>query len=274
MIRNRGILFFSLALLALAFADCSRPESGNGIGSGIRPPSSFQGKDSLSVLIFTGPSAWEAEVDSLAELLSAHQLSYREISSDELNSMSLQELSSFNLLIVPGGDAPTMTGSLTAATHQRLRDAVQLRGLNYLGFCAGAWLAVAPAPSQPGADVVYGVGIVPGPIQQQTPMYFQRKQFSINRARFPDGSRRDLLWYGGPITPNLQGGVVVEYEDGHPAVSQIHSGAGFVIISGLHPTANAFIEYALGLNDPQLMDPELTWQLIDSAITRTPLPSF
>jgi glutamine amidotransferase-like uncharacterized protein len=234
-------------------------------------PNFFNGTGSGSVLLFQGDSSWDAEVDSLAGLLYTHQVTYREVDSSTLNAMTLDEISNYNALIVPGGYAPTITASLSTATHEKLRQAVQIRGMGYLGFCAGAWLGVAPAPAA-GNDVTYGIGFVEGPLLQPNYLTQQGREFAIVSAHFPNGSHRDLLWYGGPITPNS--GVVAKYPDETPAVSQVWSGKGFVILSGLHPTATQSILEALSLSDTQAIAPDFAWELLDSVIHQIPLQVF
>lgn len=265
--RCKGTLF-----CLLLFTACGLPSGGSGVARPQRPPSSFRGS-SNPVLILQGASIWPAEVDSLADILIEHKVSYREIDPSELEQMPLGDLDAYSLLIIPGGDAPTITASMSATTHAKLRTAVQERGLNYLGFCAGAWLAVAPAP-EPGQDTSYGIGLVDLPLEEQTIFYKQQKHFTITQAVFPDGSRRDMLWYGGPITPDVPGAVVARYPDGKPAISQLHSGNGFVIVSGLHPTANQPILDALGLSDPSAIAPDFAWKLLDSAMRQSPLPAY
>ncbi len=241
--------------------------------TGDRPPFSHRTGDHTDVLLFSGASSWSAEVDSLARILLSHGTTYQEVTSAELDGMSTDEISKYSLLIVPGGNAPVLTGSLSAATHAKLRTAVQERGLDYLGFCAGAWAAIAPAP-EPGKDTTYGLGVVNGPIQQPNYLEKQGLEFAISHASFPNGTQRDLLWYGGPMTPDLPGGVVAKYADGTPAVTQIWSGQGFVIVSGLHPAINPFILNALGLSDTDAIDPEFAWQLIEAGLRQIPLQAF
>jgi glutamine amidotransferase-like uncharacterized protein len=263
------------ALLAILIPACAMPlgSAGPAASQSNHPPTSHRNGGRTDVLLFSGAASWGAEVDSLAEILLEHGVTYQEATSEELNAMSSDELAGYSLLIVPGGDAPTLTASLTTATHAKLRYAVQSQGLNYLGFCAGAWAAIAPAPA-PGGDVSYGLGIVDGPVEQQNYLSKQGREFAISRAAFPDGSQRDLLWYGGPVTPDTPGGVIAKYADGTPAISQMWSGQGFVIVSGLHPAANVLIMNALGLNDPEAIDPDFAWKLLNSGLNRLPLPAF
>jgi glutamine amidotransferase-like uncharacterized protein len=265
-----------MVLLSLAlptFFGCAKAGDPARAKSDVRPASSFRGNANGSALIFDGDSIWSSEVDSLATTLQSHQVSYIEVDSKGLDQMSLDQLSSFSLLIVPGGYAPTITASLSAQTHARLREAVQVRGMSYLGFCAGAWLAVAPAPAS-GQDVVYGVGLVDGPVLQENYLEKQGLEFKIVPADFPGGAKRDLLWYGGPVTPETPGGVVARYPDGTAAITQVRSGQGFVTLSGLHPTATPAILGVLGLSDPDAVAPDLSWQLLDSSLRQSPLPAY
>jgi hypothetical protein len=82
------------------------------------------------------------------------------------------------------------------------------------------------------------------------------------------------LWFGGPITPDLPGGVIARYPDGNPAISQMKIGKGFAILSGFHPTANKKILGALGLFEKEAIAPELGWTMIDAAIRGEPMAAF
>jgi glutamine amidotransferase-like uncharacterized protein len=225
------------------------------------------------VLIYSGEGSWGSEVESLEAILYSHGTTYQSVNASELDQLSLDQLSAYALIIFPGGDAPTVARNLSRETHARLRAAVQISGISYLGFCAGAWLAVSPAPA-PGQDVSYGLGVVDGPIQSPNYLSKQGLEFAIVRAQFPGGRERELLWYGGPITPDLPNGVIAKYPDGTPAITQIHSGNGFVIVSGLHPTATGPILDVLGLSAPEAIAPDFAWALLDSAIRQKELPAF
>ena len=224
-------------------------------------------------LVFAGTDTWEVEVMTIREILTDHGAGSRQVTSAELNEMSLDQIAEYRMLIVPGGNAITMTSSLTAETHARLRAAVQERGMSYLGFCAGAWMAIAPAP-EPGKDVVYGLGVVDGPIQEKTSMEEQGHHIRMNRAALGDGSYRHLLWYGGPITPDQGGSVVAKYADGKPAITQIRSGNGFVTVSGLHPAVPDFVKVQLSMEDDDGSDYELAWKILESGLYQKPLPAF
>jgi hypothetical protein len=261
---DQKVLIFWIFIFAL-FGGCARPSHSGGESAPSAIPPVLATHSGLQSLIFVGPSSWSAEVDSLASILQSHEAGYREVSPDELESMSLDELLSYQALVVPGGDAPLLSLSLSLDTHQKLRDAVH-RGLGYLGFCAGAWMAVS-------LDDSYGIGIVHGPIQQQTHFFNEHRSFTVDRISFSQGPSRNLLWYGGPVTPNFLHGVVARYSDGNPAVSQVFSDQGLVTLSGVHPAANALIADALGIKDVSIIDPEFAWQLMESTMRKIPMPA-
>ena len=225
-------------------------------------------------MLFAGSGTWASEVAAIEAILKTRGLSYSKLNSPQLSALNAQEISQFGLLIFPGGVGATQAQSLSSKSRAELRSAVQNYGVSYLGFCAGAFIAVAPAPD-PGQDVSYGLGIVDGP---ELDYYFLEYQLSsgvsMTLETFADGSQRDLLWYGGPVTPNTPGGVIARYPNGDPAITQMVSGKGFVILSGPHPAAPQAVKDSFGLYDSDGSDQELTWNLISSALRQTPMKAF
>ncbi len=279
-----------VAATALALAACNSPSvvtpNGAAPAGSVTPPLSDPGQSPTEppasddqrvyftdVLLFAGSGTWSAEVASLESILKNAGASYRKISSSELNAMSLEEITEYGLLLFPGGSGGTQARSLTSSTHARLRQAVQEEGVSYLGFCAGAFIAVAPAP-KPGQDVSYGLGVVDGEILDYYYLEYRGVTAAMTLETFADGSTRDLLWYGGPVTPEVPGGVIARHPDGTPAISQMSSGNGFVILSGPHPAAPQSIRNTFGLVDKDGLDYDLAWKLIDAALRRAPLPAF
>lgn len=220
---------------------------------------------STDALLFAGSGTWAAEVSSLRAILESKGASYQVVSSSELNALTLQELGEFGVLIFPGGSGGTQASSLKSATRERIRQAVQELGVGYTGFCAGAFIAVAPAPA-PGRDVIYGLGVVDGPVLDYYELENQGVTASMTLLTLADGSTRDVLWYGGPVTPDRAGDVIARYPNGDAAISQMDSGKGFVVIAGGHPGVPASSKSALGLRDSDGDDFEITWQLIRAAM--------
>ena len=275
-IRKYYFIISSIITLSLLEWGCAIPpgsKAGLGPVSQPRAPSSSPGTVRTDILIYAGTGSWSAEIDGMTETLYRHQATYRQINSSELNAMSLDELAEFGLMIFPGGDASAMTKNLSPETHAKMRAAVQERGVSYIGFCAGAWIAIAPAP-EPGQDVSYGVGVVNGPFQIANYLTKEGREYAVAKAQFASGAQRELLWYGGPITPNIPGGVLVKYPDGTPAITQIHSGKGFVIVSGFHPAAPQYVFDSLKLKNPEGLAFDYAWTLFDAALHHTELPAF
>jgi glutamine amidotransferase-like uncharacterized protein len=236
------------------------------------PEAPSQRSWSVDALLFAGSGTWAAEVSSLKSILSARGASYIEVSSAELNAMTLEEISEFGVLIFPGGSGGTQAGSLSSSTKALLRQAVQERGVGYTGFCAGAFIAVAPTPA-PGRDVVYGLGVAEGPVLDYYYLENQGVTAQMTLLQLADGSTRDVLWYGGPVTPDQPGDVIARYPNGDASISQLTSGAGLVVISGGHPGVPASSKSAFGLVDSDGLDYELTWSMISAAMNHQRLPA-
>lgn len=261
-----------LLVLYLAFftiSSCVKP----GAPIPEQVPESYVGESRTDFLIYDGPGSWNAEIRSFKTILFSHGATYETLFAEQINQLSLANFKKYKAILFVGGDAPTVRKSLTQPTRMRIRQAVQMQGLNYLGFCAGAWLAVAPAPSL-NEDVIYGLGVVAGPVLERNFLAKAGSPHSLDEAIFPDGLKRKLLWYGGPVTPDQPDAVIAKYSDGTPAISQIWSGKGFVIISGLHPAATKSILKYLGHEDPQAIAPDFAWSLLQAVIYSKPLPSF
>src|SRR4051812_48254105 len=60
---------------------------------------SYQNYSYKNVMLFVGPGTWGEDISSLENTLSSHGVSYTEVGSEELESMSLGEISKFGLII-------------------------------------------------------------------------------------------------------------------------------------------------------------------------------
>jgi hypothetical protein len=231
-------------------------------------------------LVYIGDGAWSAEIPGIEKVLTDHGATYDAVSSAQLNAKTLDELSQYGTIVWPGGYGNVQTSSLTSATRTKLRQVVQERGVSWIGFCAGAFVAVAPAPPA-GRDPVYGFGIVNAPVMGY---YFLEDEFvkqgkesqdwAMTMETFADGSKRDLLWYGGPVTPSGANTVVAKYPNGDAAISQVWSGNGLVILSAVHPAAPPSVAASFGLNDSDGADYDLAWRMLEAAIKQKDLPTF
>jgi len=96
--------------------------------------------DPAPILLFAGKGTSTGDVAAVARILNQNHLQYATATSSQLNLTSAPQLLAFRLIIVPGGNFIDMSESLTAQAAANIREAVH-RGLNYLGICAGAFLA-------------------------------------------------------------------------------------------------------------------------------------
>jgi hypothetical protein len=95
----------------------------------------------------------------------------------------------------------------------------------------------------------------------------------IVEVDFPDGSKRNLVWWGGPSTPEWEGGVVARYPNGRPAISESWSGKGYVVVSGPHPEAPQGWRATAGA-DPDGLDYDVAIDMIQAALNKQPLAAF
>jgi len=239
-------------------------EAGNG-GDGA-PGRSY----TTGVLVFTGDGTWGTEIGDLEALLDAHGVTYQEATSAQLDAMSAQDMAAFGVIYIPGGEGGTEAGDTQPQTHANLRTAVQQLGVSYVGFCAGAFVAVAPAPTN-GGDVSYGFGVVDGPVLDYYTGPGSDQTYEQTLESYPDGTTENILWYGGPVT--LSTGVIARYPTGDPAISEIWSGNGLVIIGGVHPDLSQASLDALGVS-PDMPAQDIAWKIFLAALTQQPLPTF
>lgn len=227
------------------------------------------------VLVFNGIGTSPTDTSLLVQLLAAHGFTYRLVNSAQVAAMSLNELASYRLILWPGGDSMTMTRNLSAATRENIREAVVTRGVNYVGFCAGAFMAVGlSTPTQGG----WGLGIVPGKyLGLYTPAGIAHPSYATAATvnlRFPDGSHNEMYWQDGPALPTWSHGSISTYPNGQTAMGQMWSGKGFVVLSGVHPEATEGWFRAQHLTDSDGLDAAVAWNLIQAAVTQRPLPTF
>ena len=220
-----------------------------------------------AALVYNGDGAWTSEVANLESVLKSHSLSYQEVTSAQLAALTQDEMGQFGTIIWPGGSGTSMLNSLSGATRIKIRSAVIDQGVSFVGFCAGAFLAVSPAPAA-GQAPGY-LSLISAPVLDYYYLENQGVTDAMTLESFADGTQHDLVWYGGPVTLNIAGGVVAKYPTGDPAITEAFSGNGFVIISGVHPASPN-----LGIGDTDGIDLDVAYSLINAALTRTPLRAF
>jgi hypothetical protein len=216
------------------------------------------------ILLFTGTGTSRGDVSAFEKLLRDHRLAYATVDTSQLNAMSEAQLRAHSLLIVPGGNFVTMGKGLAPATATTVRNAVN-NGLNYLGICAGAFLA--------GNSPFNGLNLTGGVV---FPFYSAEAQGLRKTAVWVQAAGEAPLqqyWEDGPAL-NGWGDVVAKYPDEAPAVVEANVGAGWVILSGVHPEAPESWRRGMTFVTPAALDNDYAAKLIDAALHRTTLAHF
>ena len=273
-----GAGFVGLAALALSVSACN---SASPISNGSQPlnpvttnaaagaaptqPTATAPTRSYAtaVLLYEGDGVAASDAQSLESILSSNNISYNSATSAQLNAMTADQFNTYGMLLVPGGEAETMSSSLNANTISLIQNAVTQGGMGYMGICA------APLAGSYGS---WGLGLAPNNFD-----YYVAESQGVDEeaveVSFPDGSKKDLIWYGGPQL-NGYGNIVGKYPDGTAAIAQSPAGSGFVLLSGVHPEAPD--SWRSGINDTDSTAADFTYvvALVQAALKHSPLPAF
>jgi len=219
---------------------------------------------SASILLFNGIGTSRNDVAAFEKILKARHVEYSTADSHKLNQMTESELRQHQLLIVPGGNFIDIGNGLSTNATANIRVAVS-NGLNYLGVCAGAFLA-GNSPSN-GLNLTSGVKFG----------FYSAESRGIRKAAVPvaliEGPTLDQYWEDGPELTGW-GKVVGKYPDGAPAIAEGNCGDGWVILSGVHAEAPANWRHGMQFTTPSQVDNDYAWILIEAALNRTALPHF
>ena len=217
------------------------------------------------ILLFAGTGTSPEDVKSVEAVLRNSGLNYATRNSRELNGMDESQFRLYRLLIVPGGNFVDMGNSLTSRTAANIRAAVQ-NGLNYLGVCAGAFLA-GKSGYYNGLNLTSGV----------TFHFYAAETRGIRKAAVPiaaaKGPTLEQYWEDGPELTGW-GAVVGKYPNGTPAIVEGTFAGGWVILSGVHPEAPEHWRRGMSFTTPVGTDNSYAASLIRAALNRTALPHY
>jgi glutamine amidotransferase-like uncharacterized protein len=216
------------------------------------------------ILLFNGAGTSPDDVAAIEAILNDNHLEYAKVSSWVLNGMSASQLLGYRLMIVPGGNFIDIGHGLTSSTTANIHRAVQ-GGLNYLGICAGAFLAGhGPYKS---LNLTSGVQF---DFYADESRGIRKAAVAISTIGAPP---LEQYWEDGPQLTGW-GTVVGRYPDGTPAIVEGNSGKGWVILTGVHPEAPAKWRRGMTFKTPASVDHAYALALIDAALHGTSLPHF
>lgn len=225
------------------------------------PPAS---NDAPPILLFNGSGTSPNDVKAVEAVLKDNRLKYVTVNSQQLNGMSEAQLMAYRLVIVPGGNYITIGNSLTPGTATNIHNAVQ-RGLNYLGICAGGFLAGNATSNSPNLTSGVRVG------------FYAEVNRGIHKAVVPitivGTPAIEHYWEDGPQFTGW-GAVVGKYPDGTPAIVEGLSGKGWVILCGVHPEAPENWRGGMTFTMPASVANAYAGTLIDAALHGTRLPHY
>lgn len=148
------------------------------------------------------------------------------------SEITAELLATAKIYVQPGGDALRVRAALSDKAFSAIKDYVY-NGGNYLGFCAGAFLA---SPWLDDNDTLPGLNMVPA--------------YDIDHTHGDEKPRVEpIIWHGIPRQIYYQGGaafrvdqanaqiVQATYEDGTAVIVYNTYGKGRVAVSGAHPEA-------------------------------------
>lgn len=220
--------------------------------------------ESASILLFVGTGTSPCDVVALQTLLGNEKLSYETVTSSQLNALSEAALSKYKLAIFPGGNFIAIGKNLTTASARNIQNAVH-NGLNYLGICAGAFLA--------GSSKYYNgfnlTGVTFG--------FYSAEGKGPHKLAVPihlaAGSMMDQYWEDGPQLSGW-GNVAGKYPDGTPAITEGSSGKGWVILTGAHTEAPEQWHAKMDFHTPATVSNEYAATIIRAALTKFVLPHY
>jgi len=164
------------------------------------------------------------------------------------------DLQQYRLLIVPGGNFIDIGNGITGGAKDNVREAVQ-GGVNYLGICAGAFIAGnSPGGLNLTSNVKFG--------------FYSAEARGLNKTAvpitIPGAPTLDQYWEDGPQLSGW-GSPIGRYPDGTPAIVEGAYGKGWIVLSGVHPEAPENWRRGMKFRTPAADDHAFAATLIDAA---------
>jgi glutamine amidotransferase-like uncharacterized protein len=207
-VKNR-LIYFTCFIIVILFANC---------------------KNSIKeapIILFNGTGTSPNDVEAIKNILSSNNLDFILVNSVQLNELDTSLLKKYKLIIIPGGNFIDIGKSFTSETTKSIQKAVH-QGLNYLGICAGGFLAGNTRNNSFNLtkDVQFK-------FYSAEDKGVRKMAVAITNA---DGTLIEQYWEDGPQFSGW-GEVVSKYPDGTPATVQGSYGSGWVVLTGIHSEA-------------------------------------
>jgi glutamine amidotransferase-like uncharacterized protein len=216
-------------------------------------------------LVYNGVGACKPDcAKAVADVLRAKDFYVRYVNEKNFNE---ELLSKAFLYVQPGGNAIEVAQSLSFHQKNLLRYYIS-NGLNYLGFCAGAFFIDHFVDDK---NSVLGLGLLNG----QTLDLYKDSKARILRLTW-ENKERYLYFQEGPyflLNSNSKVEVLAWYNSRNltPAVIKFYYGQGLVIASGVHPEAPLTWRTqnpGHPLYDPDGLDFDLAYSLINDFLIK------
>lgn len=222
------------------------------------------GSSTPAILFFVGTGTSSGDVTAVKTILSNLKLTYATATSSQLNAMSQSEIAKYKLFLMPGGNAVTISKALTKKTTANVHNAVVSNGMHYLGICAGGFFA---------DDSIYNYLHLTDSLYDFYSIYYKGVTKAAVEITQPDGTQLDQYWQEGPEL-NGWGDIVGKYPDGSAAIVEGKSGAGWVILSGVHPEAPESWRTGMKFTTSVAIDNAYAATLVTAALSGASLPHY
>jgi glutamine amidotransferase-like uncharacterized protein len=216
------------------------------------------------IILFNGVGASPNDVEAIKNILSSNDLDFELINADQLNGLDTNQLSKYKLIIIPGGNFIEMGKNLTTETTRIIQTAVH-SGLNYLGICAGGFLA-----GNTRNNSFSIAGDTAFKFYSAEEKGTRKTAVAITNA---DGTTIDQYWEDGPQFGGW-GEVVSKYPDGSAATVEGSYGSGWIVLTGVHPEApeswRKEFHFSTSIEDSH----QYAGRLVKAAMEKIAMPHF
>jgi glutamine amidotransferase-like uncharacterized protein len=226
-----------------------------------RPGDGSVGEAGADILLFAGTGTSPNDVAAISAILRDANLPFAIVDTARVNAMDAADFRNHRLLIVPGGNFEMMGKALTAQAAANVRGAV-MGGLNYLGICAGAFIA--------GNSPYNGFNLTEGTHFGFYAISAQGVRKSAASIATADGKTIEQYWEDGPQLSGW-GKPIATYPDGTPAAVEGPAGEGWMVLVGTHPEAPESWRRDVGLTTPAKDSHAFARRLVEAALRRTRL---